>query len=127
MSVAPANVPRMTAPPNPLYRGPLRWMEGAPSLQELAGMAALALLGGILLLNAWRLLKRYVGSHWGGLPDVGPWPVLWVGVNAVAGGGLLTWLWVQLEHIGARMGTAAVVLLVLLASEARPNRARRRA
>lgn len=101
-------------------------MEGAPSLEELAGMAALALFGGILLLNAW-LLKRYARSHWDGFPDVGRWPLLWMGVNAVAGGGLLIWLWVQLEHIGARMGVAAVVLLVLLASEVRPNRARRRA
>lgn len=90
-------------------------------------MAALALVGGILLLNGWRLLKRLARAHWDGLPDVGPRSLVWIGVNALAGGGLLTWLWVQLEHIGARMGIAAVVLLVLLVSEVRPNRGRRRA
>lgn len=117
----------MTAPPNPVYRGPLRWMEGAPSFEELAGMAVLAFVGGILLMNAWRLLKRYARGHWDGLPEVGPWSLMWMGVNAVAGGGLLFWLWARLEHVSTRMGIAAVVLLALLASEVRPNRARRRA
>src|SRR5690242_8783028 len=117
----------MTGPPNPLYRGPLRWMEGAPSLQELAGLAALALIGALLLLNAWRLLKRFARSQWDGLPDVGTWSLVWMGVNALGGCGLLVWLWVALEHIGARMGITAVVLLFLLASEVRTSRARRRA
>jgi hypothetical protein len=102
-------------------------MEGAPSLEELVGLAALALVGSLLLLNAWRLLKLYARSHWDGSSEVGPWLLLWMGANAVAGGGLLTWLWMQLEHIGARMGIAAVVLIVLLASEVRPSRGRRRA
>jgi hypothetical protein len=102
-------------------------MEGAPSLAELAGMAVLLLIGSMLILNAWRLLKRYARSHWEGWPEAGPWPLLWVGVNAVGGGGLLSWLWLQLEHISARMGIAAVVLVLFLASEVRPNRVRRRA
>lgn len=90
-------------------------------------MAVLAFAGAVLLMFAWRLLKRYARIHWDGLPDAGPWPLLWIGINAVAGGGLLLWLWVRIEHISARMGIAAVVLLVLLASEVRPSRGRRRA
>lgn len=99
-------------------------MEGAPSLDELAGMAVVLLFGSLLILNAWRLLKRYARSHWEGWPEAGSWPLLWIGVNAVAGGGLISWLWLQLEHIAARMGIGAVVLAFLLASEARPNRRR---
>ena len=118
----PHDITSESAVPRDLFDG---W-KGLPPL-KLVGMAVLAFAGAMLLMNAWRLLKRYARGHWDGWPDAGPWPLVWIGVNAVASGGLLLWLWVRIEDISARMGIAAVALLVLLACEVRPGRGRRRA
>ena len=95
-------------------------MEGTPSVEELAGMAVLAFAGAMLLMNAWRLLKRYVRAHWDGLPDAGPWPLVWIGVNAVASGGLLVWahrgLGRAIGIVFGLLGTIAGIGLVLSTS-----------
>lgn len=101
-------------------------MEGVPSLQELAVMGALLVGAAILILIAWRLLRGYVRGQCSGLSDSSPWQLFWVGVSAVAGGGLLWLLWSQLEHVAARMGVSVAVLVVLLLSEIRSGGRRRR-
>ena len=116
----------MTLPPNPPYRGPLRWMEGAPSVGELAGVGALALGAGLMFLIAWRLLLGHLRSQWDGLPESGSRTLLWASISALTGYGLLSWLWVSLEDLAARMGTTVAVLVVLLMTEARSSRRRRR-
>lgn len=119
----------MTPPPTPRpafpYRGPLRFMEGAPSLQELVVMGTLLLAGTILILVAWRLLRGYVQGKWNGMSESSRWQLFGMGTSALAGGGLLWLLWSQLDHIAARMGVGVAVLVVLLVSEARSSIRRR--
>jgi hypothetical protein len=121
----------MTLPPTPqpapLYRGPLRWMNGVPSLQELAEMAGLFVGAALLLLLAWRLVRRYIRSQWNGLSDTSAWQVGGAAASALAGSVLLWLLWLQLDHVATRMGVGVGVVVLLLMSELRSgSRSRRR-
>lgn len=111
--------------PNSPYRGILRWMEGAPSLQELGTLATLFVLGGVLLIVAWRLLRSFALDHVMGHAASSPWLFVWACTSGLVGLGLLVDLTNRLQSIAARMGIGALVLVLLLASEAGLGRRRR--
>lgn len=112
--------------PNPVYRGPLKFMDGAPTPNELLVMGALLLVGLLLLLLAWSLIRSYVRGRWNGWMDPSPWQPLWALLAAAAALTSLVVLWLQLEHIAARMGVTVVVFGALLAAETRGSGSRSR-
>jgi len=113
--------------PNPVYRGPLKFMDGAPTPHELLFMGALLLVGLLLLLLAWSLIRSYVRGRWDGWMDPSPVQPLWALLAAAAGIASLVVLWLKLEHIAARTGVTVIVLGALLAAETRGgSRSRRR-
>lgn len=106
------------------YRGPLRWLEGVPDTTELAVIAGLLVAGLALLFVAKTLFLTYF-RDWVQIGDPRAWQLLWGVLTLVAGGGSLSWLWLQLEHIAARMSMPIAVLILLLMAEIRPGRRRR--
>ena len=80
---------------------------------------------GLLLIARWSF-RNYWRGQVRGLSE-SPGRVLAIGLGCVAAAcGLFWWLWVLLEGIAARMGVAALVLLLVLADEIRPGGRRRR-
>lgn len=79
---------------------------------------ALLLVGGLLLvIVSWRLLRSYVQGWWDGPFGPEHWRAGGAALSMLAGVGLLSLLWSDLDHIAARMGLTAVVLAVLLVTE----------
>lgn len=115
-------------PPEPswIYRGPLGLMDWAPSSKELLLIALLAVGAGLLLLIAVGLARSYAFAVWKGPADPGPWQLPTAGVAALACLGLLALLWLELETIAARMGIGLGLLALLLLSEVRGGKKRRR-
>jgi hypothetical protein len=66
-----------TVPPSPptlaRYRGSLRWMEGAPSTDELVVIAALLVGVAVLMLIAWRQVAGYARRTWDGFTGPSAW------------------------------------------------------
>jgi hypothetical protein len=104
----------------------MRFMPGAPTLDELLLMGGLLVGGGLLLIIGWRLLAGYARARWDGPYEPSHWRLLSATVSALAGVFLLWLLWNALEHIAARMSVTVLVLGVLLFSEVpRQKRSRR--
>jgi hypothetical protein len=94
-------------------------MEGAPSTGELLVMAALLVGSAVLVLIAWRLITSYAREIWSGLVAPSRWRQVWP-LACAACASLFVWLlWLNLDHIAARMGIGLLLLLVLLGSEIR--------
>lgn len=110
--------------PNPQYRGPLAWLEGAPSTDELLFMGGLSLVGALLLLLGFRLLLSY-GRGWTGPMRPSHGRLGAAIVSAAAGASLLFAIWLRLDSIAARMGLPVLVLIFYLWAEL-PSRSRRR-
>lgn len=62
---------------------------------------------------------------WAQIGEPSAWQLLWGVLTLAAGGGSLSWLWLQLDHIAARMSMPIAVLILLLLAEIRPRRSRR--
>ncbi|MFK5636157.1 hypothetical protein [Ornithinimicrobium sp. LYQ103] len=119
--MTPVPLPQPQGP----YRGPLRWLDGVPDTTELAVMAGLLVAGLASLFVAKRLFLTYF-RDWLQVGDASAWQLLWGVLTLGAGGGSLSWLWLQLEHIAARMGMPIAVVTLLLLAEIWPGRGRRR-
>ena len=90
-------------------------------------MAGLLIGAALLLLLAWRLVRRYIRNQWNGPSDTSAWQVGGAAASALAGSVLLWLLWLQLDHVATRMGVGVGVLVLLLMSELRSGgRSRRR-
>jgi hypothetical protein len=111
--------------PQTPYRGPLRWLEGVPEPTELAVMAGL-LVAGLALLFVSKNMFRTYRRDWVQMGDRSTWQLLWALLTFGVGGGSLSLLWLQLEHIAARMGMPIAIVALLLLAEIRPGRGRRR-
>lgn len=119
--MTPTPWPQPTEP----YRGPLRWLEGVPDTTELAVIGALLLAGLGLLLIARGLFGTYV-RDFAGAGDPRAWQLLWGFLALGAGSGSLLLLWLQIDHLAARMGMPIALLALLLWAEVQPKRGRRR-
>lgn len=130
VSTSDCPAPGLSSAPGqlPPYRGPLRWLAGAPTSHELLAGMALLVGGLILILLAWRLLKSYGRACLYEAPDPVPWQGLTAAICLIMGSALLWQLWHAVEQVAARMGIGVLVLLGLLAAETperqRPRRTR---
>ena len=111
--------------PSWIYRGPLRFMTGSPSTQELLLIVGLALVGSLLLVIAFGRIRRYATAVWNGPGDPSPWWLPIAGIAGAVGVGLLVLLGLQLDSIAGRMGIGIAPLVLLLLSEGRRTTSRR--
>jgi hypothetical protein len=99
--------------PRPSRRTPWRLYAGGPTTEELWQLGGLACGALLLLLLAVHLLRSY-GRSWS--DPFGPGHSTLVGALAslAAAGGAGWWLYLELDHIAARMGVPLIFLLPLL-------------